>query len=510
MNGKGPNMDTRMIAVYARQSIDKADSISIDSQIELCKYELRGGSYQEYKDKGYSGKNTDRPDFQKLLRDIEAGLIAKVVVYKLDRISRSILDFAKLMELFQRHNVEFVSSTEKFDTSTPMGRAMLNICIVFAQLERESIQQRVQDAWHSRCQKGFKMGGKTPYGFRTEPYVMQGIKTKRLVVKPDEAAFVKLMYEMYLDPRMSLHDITRELTVQGMKTYHGKPLSRATLSIILRNPIYVMADLDIYEFFKSQGTEIVNGAEDFVGTNGCYYYQGKGNTDNKHPHLQGQTLVIAPHEGFVSSDIWLKVRKKLMANKSFQPGRKASNSWLAGKVKCGRCGYALMSAHSNARLYFRCTVHAENKSCPGCGAIRMLDLESFGYGEMVKKLQGFKTLTGRKKAAKANPKLTAKQLEFARVESEIEKLIESLTTAGATLVTYVNAKIEELDAQRQTLMQEIAMLTLDTIPSAQMEAISNYLDDWENVKFEDKQKVLDYLITRIRATNESVEIEWKI
>jgi DNA invertase Pin-like site-specific DNA recombinase len=169
MNGKGPNMDTRMNAVYARQSIDKADSISIDSQIELCKYELKGGSYQEYKDKGYSGKNTDRPDFQKLLRDIEAGLVAKVVVYKLDRISRSILDFAKLMELFQRYNVEFVSSTEKFDTSTPMGRAMLNICIVFAQLERESIQQRVQDAWHSRCQKGFKMGGKTPYGFRTEP-----------------------------------------------------------------------------------------------------------------------------------------------------------------------------------------------------------------------------------------------------------------------------------------------------------------------------------------------------
>jgi len=191
-------MQNRINAVYARQSFDKKDSISIESQIEFCEYELKGGSYREYKDKGYSGKNADRPDFQRLLRDIEAGLIAKVVVYKLDRISRSILDFSRLMELFQRYGVEFVSSTEKFDTSTPMGRAMLNICIVFAQLERESIQQRVTDAWHSRCQKGFKMGGKTPYGFRTEPYVMQGIKTKRLVAKPDEAAFVKLMYEMYV------------------------------------------------------------------------------------------------------------------------------------------------------------------------------------------------------------------------------------------------------------------------------------------------------------------------
>ena len=89
-------------------------------------------------------------------------------------------------------------------------------------------------------------------------------------------------------------------------------------------------------------------------------------------------------------------------------------------------------------------------------------------------------------------------------------LVESLTTAGATLVTYVNTKIEELDAQRQILTREIAALTLDTIPPAQMEAISNYLDDWDNVSFEDKQQVLDYLITRIRATSENVEIEWKI
>ena len=149
-------MSNRENAVYARQSIDKKDSISIESQIEFCEYELKGGRYREYRDKGYSGKNTDRPQFQGLMRDIEAGLIAKVVVYKLDRISRSILDFARLMELFQRYNVEFVSSTEKFDTSTPMGRAMLNICIVFAQLERESIQQRVTDAWHSRSQKALR------------------------------------------------------------------------------------------------------------------------------------------------------------------------------------------------------------------------------------------------------------------------------------------------------------------------------------------------------------------
>ena len=99
------------------------------------------------------------------MRDIKRSLIAKVVVYKLDRISRSILDFANMMELFQQYNVEFMSSAEKFDTSTPMGQAMLNICIVFAQFERETIQKRLVDVNYSRSLKGFRMSARLPIGF---------------------------------------------------------------------------------------------------------------------------------------------------------------------------------------------------------------------------------------------------------------------------------------------------------------------------------------------------------
>ena len=245
-------MNNRIDAIYARQSVDKKDSISIESQIEFCKYELKGGNCKEYTDKGYSGKNTDRPKFQELVRDIKRGLIAKVVVYKLDRISRSILDFANMMELFQQYNVEFVSSTEKFDTSTPMGRAMLNICIVFAQLERETIQKRVTDAYYSRSQRGFKMGGKAPYGFHTEPIKMDGINTKKLVVNPDEAANIRLMFEMYAQPTTSYGDITRYFAEQGI-LFHGKELIRPTLAQMLRNPVYVQADLDVYECRLSFG-----------------------------------------------------------------------------------------------------------------------------------------------------------------------------------------------------------------------------------------------------------------
>ena len=322
-------MNNRIDAIYARQSVDKKDSISIESQIEFCKYELKGGNCKEYTDKGYSGKNTDRPKFQELVRDIKRGLIAKVVVYKLDRISRSILDFANMMELFQQYNVEFVSSTEKFDTSTPMGRAMLNICIVFAQLERETIQKRVTDAYYSRSQRGFKMGGKAPYGFHTEPIKMDGINTKKLVVNPDEAANIRLMFEMYAQPTTSYGDITRYFAEQGI-LFHGKELIRPTLAQMLRNPVYVQADLDVYEFFKSQGTVIVNDAADFTGMNGCYLYQGRDVKPSKKNDLKDQMLVLAPHEGIVPSDIWLTCRKKLMNNMKIQSARKATHTWLAG------------------------------------------------------------------------------------------------------------------------------------------------------------------------------------
>ena len=443
-------------------------------------------------------------------KEVEFSNRDRFVVYKLDRISRSILDFANMMVLFQEYNVEFISSTEKFDTSTPMGRAMLNICIVFAQLERETIQKRVQDAWYSRCQRGFKMGGRAPYGFRTEPIIIDGIHTKKLVIEPTEAAFVRKMYEMYIDPQVSLHDITRQLTEQGMRTYFGKPFSRATIRIMLRNPIYTMADLDIYEFFKSQGTNIYNDAADFVGTNGCYYYRSKDSTENKHTHLEGQTLVLAPSEGFIPSDLWLRVRKKMMANQTYQPARKARNTWMAGKIKCGKCGYALMSAHSCGYLYLRCTKHADSKFCSGCGTIRLRDLEAVVYQQMVKKLEDYKTLTGHKKKRAASPKLTAKQTELAQVESEIEKLLDTLTGATPVLISYANAKIEELDSRRQALACEIAKLTAEAVSPEQIDTISNYLDDWENVSFEDKQQVVDLMITVIRATSEKLQIEWKI
>ena len=155
-------------AIYARQSIDKKDSISIETQIELCKSTAMQDNIEVYFDKGYTGSNTNRPEFQRLMRDIRMGRINKVYVYKLDRISRSLVDFMKMMEVFKQYGCEFASHSEAFDTSTPIGRAMLQMCMVFAELERENTIQRVKDAYKSRSKEGFYMGGRVPYGFRLE------------------------------------------------------------------------------------------------------------------------------------------------------------------------------------------------------------------------------------------------------------------------------------------------------------------------------------------------------
>jgi len=502
-------MNTRAKAIYGRQSVDKQDSISIESQIEFCQYELKGESHRTYTDKGFSGKNTDRPKFQELIRDIEQGLISTVIVYKLDRISRSIIDFARMMELFQRYNVEFISATEKFDTSTPMGRAMLNICIVFAQLERETIQKRVQDAFHSRCKKGFHMSGTAPYGYTLEPTVIDGIRTKRMVASQPAANHIKLMYEMYARPDTSFGDIIRYFQEQGIAV-NDIELSRSQISYMLKKPIYAQADLEIYEFFKSHGAEVVNDVGDFAGTNGCYFYTGRDTNDPKKVSLRGHTLVIAPHEGLVSAEIWLACRKKLMNNAAFPAHHKAKNTWLAGKVKCGKCGAGLMYLTSQtSRAYFRCRRRADTHTCQGCGTLRVQEFEQLVYEAMVNKLNEFQVLTAGQ-STKANPKLTQYQVQLANVEAEIEKLLDSLTGATPILVSYANSRIEELDEKRQTLTKTISDMRTSTLSPEHAMSISGYLERWQDVSFDDRRAVVDDLISVISATNENVIIEWRV
>jgi DNA invertase Pin-like site-specific DNA recombinase len=193
-----------------------------------------------YDDLGLSGKNTDRPQFQKMLRDIEAGLIDVVAVYKIDRLSRSVADFTRLMEDFDRRGVTFVSVTQAFDTRTSMGRLTLNILGSFAQFERERIADRVRDSMLAARKRGSWTGGRPLLGY--------DIVDGALVVNELEAAIVRELFLSYLQ-RGSLNAVVDECRRRGItnKTFvnrsgervQGGPIAKTTLRALLSNPLFV-------------------------------------------------------------------------------------------------------------------------------------------------------------------------------------------------------------------------------------------------------------------------------
>ena len=497
-------------AIYVRQSVDRIDSISTESQVEFCKKEVIGQNFKVYTDKGYSGKNIDRPAFQKMLCDIKAGKINRVIVYRLDRISRSVLDFANLIEIFQKNRVDFVSTMEKFDTSTPIGKAMLMIVMIFAQLERETIQQRVIDAYFSRSKRGFYMGGRVPFGFKLKETVIDGIRTKMYEPIEAEAEIVRLIFSLYSKPQTSFGDIARYLEEQGIRKRDGKLFNRSRLRDVVINPVYVKADYKLYDFFNSQGTNIANNQWDFIGTNGAYLYSG--DTDKrKTVSLQGHTLVIAPHVGLVDSDVWIKCRSKCLNNQSVAKPVKARATWLAGKIKCAHCGYALTAKiykckRKSDNRYYLCANKYNAGGC-GFGSLNADAVDEIVFEEISKKLAEFETLS-KKKQDGCNKEIVKLKTRIDAIDKEISSLLEKITTANETVIKYINNRVAELDDEKNELCRQITRF--NKTEKDNIGEISGYLEHWEELSISDKITVVDCLIERIVASKESIEIKWKI
>lgn len=447
------------------------------------------------------------------MEDIRQGEITRVIVYKLDRISRSILDFANMMDVFQKHHVEFVSSTEKFDTSAPIGRAMLNICIVFAQLERETIQKRVTDAYYSRCKRGFYMGGRIPYGFSKTTTVIDGIRTSMYVPVPEEAEQMRLMYALYADPKNSMGDIIRYFNEHGIKHLRGGMWNTARISDMLRNPVYVKADADVYDFFKSQGAHIVNPVSDFTGYNSCYLYKGEISKTRKQYDLTDKEIVLAPHEGIVSSQDWIKCRIRCLNNRQSTRTCKPKNSWLVGKVKCGKCGYGLtiVKADTKWHRYFICSTALATKKaeCTGTGGTVYADvLEAYMLQAIRERLAEFHTLS-KQEDHHTNPRINANKIRLAEIDKGIENLLSKVAGATPVLMEYINKEAEALDAERKQLQEETLSLTHQP-DSSSLSMISDHVQKWEETTFEDKQAVVDTLIKVITIADDKIEITWNI
>jgi DNA invertase Pin-like site-specific DNA recombinase len=502
--------------IYARQSVDREDSISIESQIEFCMKETTGG-YKVYQDKGYSGKNTERPAFQEMMAQIRCGDVTRVIVYKLDRISRSVLDFASLVGEFQKYGVEFISATERFDTSTPVGKAMLMIVMIFAQLERETIQQRVIDSYRARSRRGFYMGGRVPYGFLLQDVTIDGIKTSMYKPNPEEIDAVELIYNMYANPQTSLGDVGRYLYEHGIKCSNGNNITQSRLRDIIMNPIYVKADSAIFDFFRAQGTEIINDITCFVGDNGAYLYSKDTSPVEKNKYdLSGNMLVLAPHKGVIDSDTWIRCRRKCLSIRQIAKPMKAKNTWLAGKIKCAKCGYALSTkvftrkSGAIVRYYYCRAKHSSlARTCEWKGTIRVDDIEEIVLDEIKRKLSDYSQLSPTQKTD-GSIQISKTKLKIDLIAKEIEALIDKIPLANVSTMNYINSRIDTLNNDKILLSEELAEMTATMYGSKDVGALTGYMEKWEELTIQDKLIVVDALINQIRVAPGAVDISWKL
>ena len=226
-----PTMARRVrCAVYTRKSTDEGlekEFNSLDAQRESCEAYIASQRTEGwvlvpdyYDDGGISGGTLERPALQRLLRDIEAGLVDVVAVNKIDRLSRSLMDFAKLVETFDAHNVTFVSITQSFNTTTSMGRLTLNILLSFAQYEREIIGERVRDKIAASKARGMWMGGPVPLGYE--------VRDRKLVVNDAEAATVRRVFEAFADVG-SATALVPSLRAEGLLTKMGRPFDKGAI-----------------------------------------------------------------------------------------------------------------------------------------------------------------------------------------------------------------------------------------------------------------------------------------
>ena len=227
-------------AVYTRKSSEEGleqEFNSLDAQREACEAYIASQRSEgwalvrdHYDDGGISGGTLERPALQRLLSDIDDGLVDVVVVYKIDRLSRSLMDFSKLVEVFDRNNVTFVSVTQSFNTTTSMGRLTLNILLSFAQFEREVTAERIRDKVKASRMKGIFMGGNPPYGYKP--------KDRKLVIDEEEARHVRWIFSRFLEIG-SATELAREATRRGIRTPRGNAMSKNFLYRILNNRVYI-------------------------------------------------------------------------------------------------------------------------------------------------------------------------------------------------------------------------------------------------------------------------------
>ena len=485
-----------MTAIYARQSLDVKDSLSIESQIDLCRREAEG-EVRIYQDKGFSGKNTNRPAFLQLMEAVKGGEIRRILVYRLDRFSRSIADFSQIWMVLERYNVQFQSVTENFDTASPMGRAMLNIVMTFAQLERETTAERVRDNYRHRVRLGAWPGGPAPYGFDLEKVEDGQGRSASALAANEKASVVIEAFRSYLKPGCSLRGLAKELTGRGVPAPRRTSWDNVTLSRMFRNPCYVEADEEVYWYFLSQGVSIQQPKEAFDGVHGCLLIgKREGGTGKRNPSGL-QRLAVGNHKGILPSGLWLPVQEMLSGNRQLDRSQAGKHSWLTGLMKCGKCGYALRINRDrrSGKTYLLCSGRSNYGVCDASIRLDLRELEN-GVEDALQKV------LDRCPKEELYPAGDAGARELEEMDRKISRLVTALAESSEIAAGYISSEIDRLHEKKKGLEESLKRKRASGERPKGIEL--------READLEEKKVVAGAFIRRIGVAEEEVNIEWKI
>lgn len=472
-------------AIYTRKSTDEGldqDFNSLDAQRESAEAYIASQRHEgwqchaeRYDDGGFSGATMERPALKRLFADIESGAIDCVVVYKVDRLSRSLLDFARIIDIFDRHAVSFVSVTQQFNTTSSMGRLTLNILLSFAQFEREIISERTRDKMSAARRKGKWVGGMPVLGYDVE------LNGGALVVNAEEASRVRAIYDLYLE-RRALMPVVKELDLRSWRLKRwttrkgdergGKAFTKSSLFRLLTNSIYT----------------------------GVVTYQG--------------TVYPGEHEGIVDPDIWQRVQDILRHN-GRTGGKDVRNKYgalLRGLLYCAPCGTAMIHSLTSRRdkryRYYVCLTAQQRgwASCP-TKSVNAHDMETAvvehirGLGmspEVLSKTASAVQVQSRKRLAELETEHRAQERELKRLNAGLHALVGDLSPSSVDRMADLQERISTLERRMTVIREEAAIIKRDVLDEEDLKNALRAFDPlWESLAPREQERILKQLIERV-------------
>lgn len=499
------------IAIYSRKSKWTGKGDSVENQIVMCREYIEmfieGGDQAQiivYEDEGFSGKNTKRPQFQKMMHDMKEQHFDYLVCYKLDRLGRNLADLANLMEDLERRGTSFISIKEKFDTTTPIGKAMLYFSGVLAQMEREQIAERVKDNMIMLARSGRWLGGNTPLGYSSMKLEKEVSALKKksmycLTQNPEEIDIARYIFTSFMESR-SLTKVFKNLLTNDIRTRQGKEFVISGIRDILVNPVYCRADHDAYQYFYDLGCQVCIDEEELDGEAGLMGYAKTTSTHYKNQNQPCESWIISKgrHKGIVSGKEFVRVQKLLESNKekgaAFK-NTKNSVALLSGLLYCS-CGHLMrpknypatrLTENGERTFSYRCpykdathrekcdtqNVHGNTLDARVCEEIIGMTNPDAGIIPMLEALL--------KKIKDTDMEVVSEkdllQQEYNKKKEEIQKLIESIKNldTDSVAVQYINEEIKRMDGSCRELQMRIA--AMESNKEADLN-VTDHVKDW--------------------------------